>query len=183
MHSARIAMGFVGFGLLTASLMRARRQPQPVAVAAASMPTPSQDATPAHGHLLPMAMVQNIPELEKRVLLFLLRLFREHQLPIRNVLVNGGYVRDLLLGQVPDDLDVSLCLCECAPEVSVESILDLLDDFAKAHPELGVATVKTTTIVSDESKNKQIDTAKATVCMHDGKCKLFGWWITLSRQD
>ena len=40
-----------------------------------------------------------------RVLAFL----KEQRLPAQ-LLVNGGYVRDLLLGKTPDDLDLSLCL-------------------------------------------------------------------------
>ena len=42
------------------------------------------------------------------------------------LLVNGGYVRDLLLGKAPDDLDVSLCLRECAPDVTLARIMELM---------------------------------------------------------
>ena len=42
------------------------------------------------------------------------------------LLVNGGYVRDLLLGKAPDDLDVSLCLRECAPDVTLARIMQLM---------------------------------------------------------
>jgi hypothetical protein len=173
----RAAMGFAALGLVVAAAMRSRRQQpqqqqQQQHAGTAPMPPAASrtvDTVLTHNTLLPAEMVQRIPELEKRVLLFLLRLVHSEKLPIPSVLVNGGYVRDLLLGQVPDDLDVSLCLRECAADVTVESILDLLDKFALEHPELGVANVKTTTIISDETKNKQIDTAKAVVCMHDGK--------------
>ena len=40
--------------------------------------------------------------------------------------MNGGYVRDLLLGKAPDDLDVSLCLRECAPDVTLARIMQLM---------------------------------------------------------
>ena len=45
-------------------------------------------------------------------------------------------MRDLLLGKTPDDLDVSLCLRECAGNVSIGSIMAALPSFAKKRPDL-----------------------------------------------
>ena len=49
------------------------------------------------------------------------------------MLVNGGYVRDLLLGKVPDDLDVSLCLRDVADaSLTLANLLEQLVPFAAA---------------------------------------------------
>ena len=70
-------------------------------------------------------------------------------------------MRDLLLGKAPDDLDVSLCLRECAPDVTLARIMELMEPFARRRPELNVSSVKVMNILSDASKEKNIDTAKA----------------------
>ena len=75
--------------------------------------------------------------------------------------MNGGYVRDLLLGKAPDDLDLSLCLRECAPDMTLVRIMDLMEPFARRRPDLDVSSVKVMNILSDTSKEKNIDTAKA----------------------
>ena len=62
--------------------------------------------------------MQRVPTNEKVVLSFLLEFLESAALPAQ-LLVNGGYVRDLLLGKQPDDLDVSLCLRDCPEHVTV----------------------------------------------------------------
>ena len=66
-----------------------------------------------------------MPQTEKLVLNFVLSYLEAEALPAQ-LLVNGGYVRDLLLGKAPDDLDVSLCLRECAPDVTLARIMQLM---------------------------------------------------------
>ena len=114
----------------------------------------------AHGSLLPPALVEKVPQREKLILSFLLEYLKEQRLPAQ-LLVNGGYVRDLLLGKTPDDLDLSLCLRDCAPEVNIGSVMDGMEGFARSRPDLEVSSVQITTILSDTSKDKNIDTAKA----------------------
>ena len=113
-----------------------------------------------HGSLLPAPIVARVPASEKLVLNFVLSYLEANELPAQ-LLVNGGYVRDLLLGKTPDDLDLSLCLRECAPEVTIDSVLQGMHAFAKIRPELDISSVNVTTILSDISKDKNVDTAKA----------------------
>ena len=118
------------------------------------------DGAVAHGELLPAELVARVPHREKLVLSFVLAFLEANALPAQ-LLVNGGYVRDLLLGSVPDDLDLSLCLRECDPAVTVATVMHGLPGFALERPELNVSSVTITTILSDASKDKNVDTAKA----------------------
>ena len=101
-----------------------------------------------------------MPTNEKLVLNFVLSYLESEQLPAQ-LLVNGGYVRDMLLGKTPDDLDLSICLRDCPPEITIDSILTGLTRHARRRPELTVTQVNVTTILSDTSKDKNVDTAKA----------------------
>ena len=114
----------------------------------------------AHGKALPTSVIACVPLCEKLVLNFVLSYIEDEGLPAQ-LLVNGGYVRDLLLGKTPDDLDLTLCLRECPPHVTIDSLLQGLAGFANQRPELNVSSVNVTTILSDTSKDKNVDTAKA----------------------
>jgi uncharacterized membrane protein YgcG len=114
----------------------------------------------SHAELLPAELVAKVPHREKLVLSFVLSYLEANSLPAQ-LLVNGGYVRDLLLGKPPDDLDLSLCLRDCDPSVSVATVMHGLPGFARERPELNVSSVAITTILSDTSKDKNVDTAKA----------------------
>ena len=74
--------------------------------------------------------------------------------------MNGGYVRDLLIGKQPDDLDISLCLIKCDDDVGVVTVLEMLEQYWREAPEYQVTGVKSATILSNESKNKKIDTVR-----------------------
>jgi hypothetical protein len=113
-----------------------------------------------NGSILPPTLVSRVPRSEKIVLNFVLSYLEAERLPAL-LLVNGGYVRDLLLGKAPDDLDLSLALGACDPSVTIDSILHSMHSFALASPQLGVSQVNVTTILSDTSKDKNVDTAKA----------------------
>jgi len=120
-----------------------------------------------HEMRLPERLIKNIPEKDVRVIRFLLDYLKDRALPIDGVLVNGGYVRDLILGSDPDDLDISLCLVGCEPQVTVGWILEDLQSFIhqKGFRELeqryGFNSFKSVNIHGDISKDKQLDTAKA----------------------
>ena len=121
----------------------------------------------SHGEVLPSAVTERVPHREKIVLAFVLAFLEARSIPAQ-LLVNGGYVRDLLLGKTPDDLDLSLCLRDCAPDVTIDSVMGGLSHFAAAHSEHCVTAVKVSTILSDASKDKNVDTAKALVTVGGG---------------
>ena len=110
----------------------------------------------SHGEVLPSAVTERVPHREKIVLAFVLAFLEARSIPAQ-LLVNGGYVRDLLLGKTPDDLDLSLCLRDCAPDVTIDSVMGGLSHFAAAHSEHCVTAVKVSTILSDASKDKNVD--------------------------
>ena len=114
----------------------------------------------SHNTLLPRSVIDRVPQREKLILAFVLAFLEAQRLPAQ-LLVNGGYVRDLLLGKQPDDLDLSLCLRECPPEVTLATVMDGMHAFAMSRPELEISTVQIATILSDISKDKNVDTAKA----------------------
>jgi tRNA nucleotidyltransferase/poly(A) polymerase len=113
----------------------------------------------SHNTVLPPTLQQNIPNAECTILSFILR-YLERQQVAAPLLIVGGYVRDLLLGKVPDDLDLAICLAECSEQINVSLLVDGMPAFALEHPEYLVKEIRVTTILSDESKAKQLDTAK-----------------------
>ena len=130
--------------------------PHPPCVARAG----ESEAQVAHGSALPAELISRVPPSEKLILNFVLSYIEAEQLPAQ-LLVNGGYVRDLLLGKKPDDLDLSLCLRDCAAEVTFDSVMKGIEAFVACRPDLNVSSVNVTTILSDTSKDKNVDTAKA----------------------
>merc|ERR1711998_467711 len=102
-----------------------------------------------------------IPVSDEQILRFLLTFLQSEGLEYVQVFINGGYVRDLLLGKEPDDLDLSFCLRECPEDVTVAGLLEKVPGFASERSELGITEVKIATILSNESKDKQLDTFKA----------------------
>ncbi|KOO25283.1 hypothetical protein Ctob_009250 [Chrysochromulina tobinii] len=118
------------------------------------------EAQVAHGSALPAELISRVPPSEKLILNFVLSYIEAERLPAQ-LLVNGGYVRDLLLGKKPDDLDLSLCLRACAAEVTFDSVMKGIEAFVNRRPDLNVSSVNVTTILSDTSKDKNVDTAKA----------------------
>jgi hypothetical protein len=84
-----------------------------------------------HGSLLPRSITSSlISQREKLVLGFLLEFLHEEGLNAP-LFLSGGYVRDLLLGQAPDDLDVSIDLRACPPGVSIGSLMAALPRYAE----------------------------------------------------
>ncbi|CAK0798200.1 unnamed protein product, partial [Prorocentrum cordatum] len=136
----------------------------PCAAAAPARPPPVR-----HGDVLAEEHTRRIPAEDKQVLSFLLSFLRDEGLESVAVFINGGYIRDLLLGKCPDDLDLSLCLRGCPEEVNVGTLLDKVPGYAADRADLGVVQVKLATCLSDESKNKNLDTFKAHFTMPTGK--------------
>lgn len=127
----------------------------------AAAPAKVAVACVGHGEKLPEEYVKKIPKTDAEILNFFLCFLADQGLPDVAVYVNGGYVRDLLLGKEPDDLDLSLCLRDCAAEVTVATLLHVMESYVGNHPEFGFAIFKNATILSNESKDKQLDTFKA----------------------
>eukprot|EP00930_Biecheleria_cincta_P074299 TRINITY_DN61501_c0_g1_i1.p1 TRINITY_DN61501_c0_g1~~TRINITY_DN61501_c0_g1_i1.p1 ORF type:complete len:694 (-),score=139.06 TRINITY_DN61501_c0_g1_i1:304-2385(-) len=127
----------------------------------AAAPPKLATACVGHGEKLPEEYVKKIPKTDAEILNFFLCFLADQGLPDVAVFVNGGYVRDLLLGKEPDDLDLSLCLRDCAAEITVATLLHLMESYVEKHPEFGITTFKNATILSNESKDKQLDTFKA----------------------
>ena len=76
----------------------------------------------AHGCFLPRAMTAAlVSPREKLVLGFLLEFIHAQGLDAP-LLLSGGYVRDLLLGADPEDMDVSICLRGCSEGVTIASL-------------------------------------------------------------
>ena len=121
---------------------------------------PSSMATLRHGSFLPRAITATlISQREKLVLAFLLEFLHDEGLDAP-LFLSGGYVRDLLLGQPPQDLDISIDLRACPPDVSIGSLTAALPLYADKRPELGVCDVELKTALSDASRAKAVDTAK-----------------------
>lgn len=115
----------------------------------------------AHGELLPEALVERIPKSDARILSFFLAFLRRVGLEGVPVFINGGYVRDLLLEREPDDLDLCICLRGCEEGVTVSGLLAQLPDFATETEEFGIREVRISTMLSNVSKSKHLDTFKA----------------------
>ncbi|CAL1136776.1 unnamed protein product [Cladocopium goreaui] len=121
-----------------------------------------------HGEKLPDEYACRIPKTDSEILNFFLSFLAHQGLTDVPVFVNGGYVRDLLLGKEPDDLDLTLCLRDCPEEVTVAALLDEMKGYVESRPELGITEFKNATILSNESKDKQLDTFKAHFTNKDG---------------
>merc|ERR1719247_850532 len=118
-----------------------------------------------HNELLPQSYVTRIPQADQQILNFILTFLEASGLENVPVFINGGYVRDLLLGEEPDDLDLSICLRHCAEDVTVAGLLEKVTAFSESRMDLGITEVKVATVLSDESKKKNLDTFQA--CFSD----------------
>mmetsp|Transcript_43852 Transcript_43852/g.82258 ORF Transcript_43852/g.82258 Transcript_43852/m.82258 type:complete len:690 (+) Transcript_43852:80-2149(+) len=149
----------------------ARGQLPPVVTASVlavetSQESPSQDwagvaAGVEHGQLLPEVYTKRISAADEEILNFLLLFMESEGLDYADVYINGGYVRDLLRGREPDDLDLSVCLQGTPEEVTVAGLMENVPAFAKEHPELSILNVTVTGILANEGKNKMIDSFKS----------------------
>ena len=83
-----------------------------------------------------------------------------------DVHASGGYVRDLLLGRISHDLDLSLDLSRCPVEVSITTIAEAMPAFAARRPELAVESVSLVGALSEEARDKAMDAAQ--VCLTIG---------------
>lgn len=122
-----------------------------------------------HEALLPEAYRSRIPAADEQILNFLLAFLENEGFGHAPLFVNGGYIRDLLLGGDPEDLDLSICLRDFPDEVTVEGLLEHLPEFAEQHPELGIVRVELATILANEAKTKMLDAFKSFLINDNGQ--------------
>ena len=122
--------------------------------------TLARTAPLAHRSVLPRALTASLISSSEQIAISFVLSFLEEECLRAPLLISGGYVRDLLLGVPPADLDLSICLANCPCEVTIAVIVDGLPAFARRRPDLGVSEVSITTALSDTARGKEVDTAK-----------------------
>ena len=86
-----------------------------------------------HEGLLPPESARLISGRFRQVLSFVLSYLESRkELSGVKVMISGGYVRDILLGRMSDDLDLTLDLRSCDPGMTVDAIAEGLPGFADA---------------------------------------------------
>eukprot|EP00419_Tripos_fusus_P023074 CAMPEP_0172727862 /NCGR_PEP_ID=MMETSP1074-20121228/91909_1 /TAXON_ID=2916 /ORGANISM="Ceratium fusus, Strain PA161109" /LENGTH=645 /DNA_ID=CAMNT_0013555043 /DNA_START=18 /DNA_END=1955 /DNA_ORIENTATION=- len=145
----------------TSSAVAAAKTVAPVGASQPSVSTTVPESQLGSCRVLEPEHVARIPAADVQLLRFLLVFLQAEGLGTAPLFINGGYVRDLLLGKEPDDLDLSLCLRGFPEETTVSGLLERIPAFAEANAELGIVEVKIATVLSDESKEKHLDTFKA----------------------
>ena len=113
-----------------------------------------------HRSVLPRALTSGLISPSEQIAIAFVLSFLEEEHLGAPLLISGGYVRDLLLGVPPADLDLSICLAKCPCDVNIAVIVDGLPAFARRRPDLGVSEVSITTALSDTARGKEVDTAK-----------------------
>ena len=122
--------------------------------------TLARTAPLAHRSVLPRALTASLISSSEQLAIAFVLSFLEDERLRAPLLISGGYVRDLLLGVPPADLDLSICLANSPCEVTIAVIVDGLPAFARRRPDLGVSEVSITTALSDTARGKEVDTAK-----------------------
>lgn len=125
-------------------------------------------ATPfiAHETPLPLLSRRLISDRARLILAFVIEFLSDAGIDA-DVHASGGYVRDLLLGKVSDDLDLSLCLMRCTPNVTIGKIAIAMPGFARRRPDLAIEEVDVVSALSDTARDKQIDAAQLCVTICD----------------
>ena len=119
----------------------------------------------AHMEPLPRLARQLISPRDRLILSFVLEYLQTSSLGLSDVAlhISGGYVRDLLLGRKSDDLDLSLCLRELHPNITIDTVACGMPDFALERPDLGIEQVEVITCLSEASRGKSVDAAQVRI--------------------
>eukprot|EP00966_Prymnesium_polylepis_P172522 3990090-Prymnesium_polylepis.1 len=151
--------------------LRAAPQPSPLQrslVAVASSPWVSHQAS------LPLLTRQLISSRAQSIFSFVLAYLEDAALDV-DVHASGGYVRDLLLGRLSDDLDLALCLIRCPPDVTIQTIARGMVAFAGRHRcDVGTGCTidgaEVVTSLSEAARDKGLDTAQMCITFGDESC-------------
>ena len=117
----------------------------------------------SHMGFLPPMTARLISGRFRQVLSFVLAYLESRpRLSGARVMISGGYVRDILLGRTSDDLDLTLDLRACDPDVTVDLVAEGLPAFAAEHKSglHGVEAVEIVTALSSASRSKAVDAAQ-----------------------
>ena len=142
---------------------------------ALSQPSPSQRgllvaaSTPfiTHEASLPMLSRRLISDRARLIFAFMLEYVGDAEVGLdADVYASGGYVRDLLLGRISNDLDLSLCLARCPPGVTIGTVAAGMPEFARRRPDLAIELVSVVSALSDTAREKRMDAAQVclTIC-------------------
>ena len=122
----------------------------------------------AHEASLPRLMSRRLISDRARLMFaFLLEYVGDAEVGLdADVYASGGYVRDLLLGRISNDLDISLCLARCPPGVTIGTVAAGMPEFARRRPDLAVEMVSVVGALSDTAREKRMDAAQVclTIC-------------------
>ena len=118
-----------------------------------------------HQQPLPLLTRRLISDRARLILAFCLEYLADEGLDV-DMYASGGYVRDLLLGRISDDLDLSLCLVRCPAHVTTASIAAGMPEFARRRPELAVEEAEVVSMLSDKAGRKAMDASQVclTIC-------------------
>ena len=142
---------------------------------ALSQPSPSQRgllvaaSTPfiTHEASLPMLSRRLISDRARLIFAFVLEYVGDAEVGLdADVYASGGYVRDLLLGRISNDLDLSLCLARCPPGVTIGTVAAGMPEFARRRPDLAISAVSVVSALSETAREKRMDAAQVclTIC-------------------
>ena len=142
---------------------------------ALSQPSPSERgllvaaSTPfiTHEASLPMLSRRLISDRARLIFAFVLEYVGDAEVGLdADVYASGGYVRDLLLGRISNDLDLSLCLARCPPGVTIGTVAAGMPEFARRRPDLAIELVSVVSVLSDTAREKRMDAAQVclTIC-------------------
>ena len=113
--------------------------------------------------MLPQNDAALIGSRDRLILAFVLAYLESVGLAGVQVMISGGYVRDLLLGRASDDLDLTLCLRDAPDGVTVNTIAEDMPRFAAERGDLGIDAVEIVTAMSATSRTKSVDAAQVVM--------------------
>ena len=118
-------------------------------------------STPFLSHEAPLPLLTRrlISDRARIIVAFVLEYIADAGLDV-DTFASGGYVRDLLLGRISDDLDLCLCLTRCPPSLTIAEVVSGMPEFARRRPELAIERVEIVSALSESAVSKAIDASQ-----------------------